>query len=138
MNAINRQRFVLAHDRARELATAAVWRAPEGMVVEIKPAGRSLDQSARFHAMLSDIVKSGFTHDGRRFDVEDLKTMFVSAWMIETGRRSDVVPGFSGEPVQLRRSTTTFSKEEMGELMDLVEAFAAQRGILLKETRHAP
>lgn len=132
MNAINRQRFVLAHDQARALATDAVRRAPGGMVVEIKPPARSLDQSARFHAMLTDIVKSGFTHEGRRFDVEDLKTMFVSAWLIETGRRSDVVKGFAGEPVQLRRSTTTFSKEEMGELMDLVEAFAAQHFIRLR------
>lgn len=132
MNAITRQRFILAHDRARELATSAVWRAPDRMMVEIKPVTRTLDQSARFHAMLTDIVKSGFTHDGRRFDVEDLKTLFVSAWMIETGRRSDVVKGFSGEAVQLRRSTTTFTKEEMGELMDLVEAFAAERGIPLR------
>lgn len=132
MNAITRQRFILAHDRARELATSAVWRAPDRMMVEIKPVTRTLDQSARFHAMLTDIVKSGFTHDGRQFDVEDLKTLFVSAWMIETGRRSDVVKGFAGEPVQLRRSTTTFSKEEMGELMDLVEAFAAERGIPLR------
>lgn len=132
MNAINRLRFRLVHDRARELATAAVWRAPEGMVVEIKPATRTLDQSAKFHAMLADIVKSGFTHEGRRFDTEDLKTMFVSAWLIETGRRSDVVKGFAGEPVQLRRSTTTFSKAEMGELIDLVETFAAERGIALR------
>lgn len=134
MNAVNRLRFRLVHSQARALAVAAVERAPEGMVVEIKPAGRSLDQSAKFHAMLADIVKSGFQHDGRVFDAEDLKTMFVSAWLIETGRRSDVVKGFAGEVVQLRRSTTTFSKSEMGELIDLVEAFAAERGIPLRST----
>lgn len=132
MNMIERLRFRLVHPRARELALEAVRRAPEGVVVEVKPAARTLDQSAKFHAMLADIVKSGFTHDGRRFDVEDLKTLFVSAWMIETGRHSDVVKGLAGESVQLRRSTTTFTKAEMGELIDLVEAFAAQHGIVLR------
>jgi hypothetical protein len=105
---------------------------PIGWVVRFSPPTRSLEQSARFHAMLGDIVRSGFEHEGRRFDAEDLKTMFVSAWLIETGRRSDVVKGFAGEPVQLRRSTTTFTKQEMGELIDLVEAFAGERGITLR------
>lgn len=131
MNAIDRQSFRLSHDQARQLATAAVWRAPEGWAVEIKPPKRTLDANAKFHAMLADIVKSGFEHGGHRYDTEDLKTLFVSSWMIQTGRRSEIVKGFDGEMVQLRRSTTTFSKQEMGELIDLVEAFAAQRGIRL-------
>lgn len=125
--------FRLVHRNARLGAIAAVMEAPEGWHVTIRPPSRSLDANARFHAMLSDITKSGWTHEGRRFDVDDLKTLFVSAWMHETGRSSDVVRGFNGEAVQLRRSTTTFSKEEMGELMDLVEAFAAMHGIKLTE-----
>lgn len=125
--------FRLVHDQARQLATAAVWRAPEGWFVRITPPTRSLEANARFHAMLSDIVKSGWKHEGRKFDVDELKVLFVSAWMHETGRTSDVVRGFNGEAVQLRRSTTTFTREEMGELMDLVETFAAQHSIKLSD-----
>lgn len=121
----------LANEEFRQRLHRIIDSLPIGWVVRFSPATRTLDQSARFHAMLGDIVRSGFQHDGRRFDTDDLKTMFVSAWLIETGRRSDVVKGFAGEPVQLRRSTTTFTKSEMGELMDLVEAFAAERGIHL-------
>lgn len=125
--------FRLVHKNARLGAMAAVMEAPEGWFVRITPPTRSLEANARFHAMLSDIVKSGWKHEGRKFDVDDLKVLFVSAWMHETGRTSDVVRGFNGEAVQLRRSTTTFTKEEMGELMDLVETFAAQHSINLSD-----
>lgn len=124
-------RFRLADKAVRMHASAAVWEAPDGWTVEIKPPKRTLDANAKFHAMLADIVKSGFEHGGRHYDIEDLKTLFVSSWLIQTGRRSEIVKGFDGEMVQLRRSTTTFSRQEMGELIDLVEAFAAQHGIRL-------
>lgn len=128
-----RPSFKLVHEQARVLAMAAIMKAPEGWHVTIRPPTRTLDANARFHAMLTAIVKSGYALEGRKFDVDDLKTLFVSAWLHEKKLPSDVVRGFNGEPVQLRRSTTTFSKEEMGELMDLVEAFAAERGIDLGE-----
>jgi hypothetical protein len=121
----------MANRAVRDRAKAVIDALPEGWLVRFSPPTRTLDQSAKFHAMLADIVKAGFQHDGRQFDLEDLKTLMVSAWMIETGRRSDVVKGFAGEAVQLRRSTTTFSRQEMGELIDMVEAFAAQHGIRL-------
>lgn len=126
--------FRLVHRAARLGAMAAVMEAPEGWWVRIVPPKRSLDANARFHAMLNEIEKSGFTHNARKFDTEDLKTLFVTAWMEETGRPSDVVMGFHGKPVQLRRSTTTFSPTEMGELMIIVEKFCAERGITLRET----
>ena len=125
----------MANQAVRDRAKAVIDALPEGWLVRFSPPTRTLDQSAKFHAMLGDIVKAGFIHDGRLFDLEDLKVLMVSAWMIETGRRSDVVKGFSGEAVQLRRSTTTFTRAEMGELIDMVEAFAAQRGIVLSEGR---
>lgn len=124
--------FRLVHAEARTRATAAIWQAPDGWYARITPPTRSLEQNSRLHAMLSDIAKSGFKMDGRALDVDELKTVFVSAWMIETGRPSDIVRGINGEPVQLRRSTTTFSKEELGELMTMIEAFAAERGIPLR------
>lgn len=129
--------FRLVHKQARLGAMAAVMEAPDGWWVRIQPPGRTLDANARFHAMLGRIAKSGWEDGGRHFDVEDLKTLFVTAWMDETDQPSDVVMGFHGKPVQLRRSTTTFSKKEMGELMTIVEKFAAERGINLGD-RNAP
>ncbi|MDP3740341.1 MAG: recombination protein NinB [Hyphomonadaceae bacterium] len=126
--------FRLVHDQARQLATAAVWRAPDGWHVVIKPPSRSLDQNARLHAMIAEAVKGGLATDaGRRLDEEDAKTAFVTGWMIDNGMASDIV-AFNGRPVQLRRSTTTFSKEELGSLMDFIETECVKRGIQLRET----
>lgn len=131
MSALDRTRFRLVHDQTRQLAQSAIQNAPDGWTVTIKPPGRSLDQNARLHAMLSDIAASGFEWAGCQRTVDELKTLFVSAWMIETGRTSEVVRGFNDEPVQMRRSTAAMSREELGELMDMIEAFCAQRGIRL-------
>jgi len=120
----------------RDLALGAVARAPEGYVIVVRPAGRSLAQNARLHAMISEAVAKGFAINGRRFTLDEAKTLFVSGWMIETQgeNASDIVQGLNGEPVQLRRSTATFSKEELGSLMDFIEAECAKRGVMLGET----
>lgn len=138
MNAIIRHprqnAFRLVHDDARTFALKAVLTAPEGYVVTVKPPSRSLDQNARLHAILADISASKVEVCGEAGrSIDDLKTIFVSAWMIETERSSDMVRGLHDEPVQLRRSTTTFSKAEMSELIEMVTAWAVQHGVRLRE-----
>ncbi len=126
--------FILNNGQDRRQATRAIAVAHEGYVVEVRPPRRTVDQNARLHAMLGDLVKGGFEHAGRKMDAEDLKTLFVTAWMIETGKGSDVVPSLDGKNVvQLRRSTAKMSREEIGELMTIIEREAAERGIELKE-----
>lgn len=132
MNAVDRQRYRLVHDQARQLATAAVWRAPDGWQVEIKPPTRSLDANAKLHAMLSDIAASGFEWGGCRRTVDELKVLFVSAHAIETGRAQEVVRGFEDEPVALRESTAAMSKERLGSLLDYISAWCANHGIRLR------
>lgn len=129
-----RQTFRLVHSPARKAAAEAVARAPEGYVCEVRPPKRSVDQNARFYALLGDIAKSGAEVAGKPRDVDDLKVLFVSAWRIATKQPGEVAMGLEGEPVQLRRSTTSLSVKEMGELMEYVESWAAQRGIALRET----
>lgn len=126
--------FRLVHSPARKAAAEAVARAPEGYVCEVRPPNRSLDQNARFHAMLNDIAKAGVELAGEVRDADELKTLFISAWQKANKQPGEVVMGFEGEPVQLRRSTKSLSVKEMGDLMTYMEAFAAERGIALRET----
>lgn len=129
MSAPEQLRFELETKEDRAAAVAAVSRALKGYVVIIRPAGRTLDQSARLHAMIRAAVKGGLATDGGRvLDEEDAKTAFVTAWQIEAGHPSDVVV-FNQRPIQLRRSTTTFSREELSSLMTFIEAECAARGI---------
>lgn len=132
MSASDRRTFEIHTKEDRAEAVAAVSRALKGYVVVIRPAGRSLDQNARLHAMIADAVRGGLSTDGgRRLDETDAKTAFVTGWMIENGMESDIVV-FNKRPVQLRRSTTDFSKEELASLMDFIEAECATRGIKLR------
>lgn len=128
-----KQTFRLTHPAARHNAAEAIKRAPDGYVCEVRPPKRSVDQNARFYALLQAIAKSGAEVAGKPRDVDDLKVLFVSAWRIATKQPGEVVMGLEGEPVQLRRSTTSLSVKEMGELMTYVEAFAATRGIQIGE-----
>lgn len=133
MSAPDRLTFELHSKEDRAKAVDAVSRALKGYVVVIRPAGRTLDQNARLHAMIAAAVKGGIATDaGRRLDEEDAKTAFVTGWMIENGMPSDIVV-FNRRPLQLRRSTKDFSKEELSSLMDFIEAECAQRGIQLGE-----
>jgi hypothetical protein len=129
-----RMTFKLIHSAARHGAVEAIKRAPDGYVCEVRPAKRSLDQNARFHAMLSDIAKSGAEVCGKPRDLDDLKVLFVSAWRAATKQPGEVVMGIEGEPVQLRRSTTSLSVKEMADLITYVDAWAATRGIELRDT----
>lgn len=115
------------------LARSAVTRAPEGYVVEVRPPHRTNPMNDRFHAMLRDVLKSGYQIDGQTFDLDDWKTAFISTWMIETGKGSRIARGINGEMLQLYWRSSKMSNEQLGEVMILIEKFCAERGIQLRE-----
>jgi hypothetical protein len=133
MSVIEPRSWCLRTETIRAWVASFVLTAPLGCYVAVEPERRSLAQNKRLHAMIADAVDGGIaTDDGRRLTQEEAKIAFVSGWMIENGEQSDII-AFNGRPVQLRRSTTTFTKEELGSLMDYIESECAQRGIQLRE-----
>ena len=95
---------------------------------------RTLNQNDYLHALIREAVKGGLaTDDGRRLTFYEAKVALVTAWMIEEGYQSDIVP-FGGHPIQLRRSTAELSKAELSRLAEFIHATLAQRGIALRET----
>ena len=127
MSADRPRPFRLVNADVRMRAAAAIWQVPEGWVADIKPPRRSLDQNARLHAMLSDIAASGFEWAGCRRTVDELKVLFVSAHAIAEGRNQEVVRGLEDEPVALRESTASMSKDRLGSLMEYIAAWCAQQ-----------
>jgi hypothetical protein len=100
--------------------------------VTIEPPSRSGEQNRLLHGLIADAVSGGLaTDNGERLDLEDAKTAFVIAWMIETGQTFKVI-AFNGRPMQMRRSTTTFSKPELSSLIDFIQCECAKRGIPLR------
>ena len=124
--------FRLSTPTARRNALTAISEAPEGYWVMLKPEGRNLEQNARLHAMLADIVKARTVWDGETHDIEFWKGLVVSGWAIATKAEGQVVRGIEGEIVLIRRSTASMTKKELTSLLDYLEAFMVKRGIPMR------
>lgn len=124
-----KQWFILSHAEARRRAVAAVQDAPAGFVVEVKEPTRTLAQNALFHALCSDLAKSGLTWAGKERDAAAWKVLMVSGHAVATKEGSEMVPGLEGEFVNLRESTALMSKKRSASLTEYTQAFCAQNGI---------
>lgn len=119
----DRQLFKLVHSTARQMAVRAVTLAPEGMVVEIKPKTRSLEQNAALWAMLTDVSRQVDWH-GQKLTPEDWKHVFSASL-----KQQRAVPGLDGGFVVLGQSTSKMTVREMSDLMEVISAFGAERGV---------
>lgn len=128
-----KQYFILANDDVRQRAADAVFNAPEGFVVEIKPMNRSLDQNAKFHALCNDIERSGYQFAGKPRNASAWKVLLVSAHSVATDEKSEIVPGIEGEFVNIRESTASMSKKRGASLIEYALAFCHTNGIPTNE-----
>jgi hypothetical protein len=121
---MDKRTVYLSTAQARQTAHRYVDEAPADWVMVLKPKTRSLDQNARLHAMLADISRQVDWY-GRKLTPEAWKRVFSAAL-----KKQDVVPGLNGDFVVIGVSTSEMSIKEMGELMELMEAFGAERGVV--------
>lgn len=116
----------------REKAAAWVWQAPWGARVDFKEVKRSLDQNAKLWVCLTYIAQQVIWY-GQKLTPNDWKDMFTASL-----RKARVVPGIDpGSFVLLGLHTSDMSKEEMSNLLELVHAFAAERGVNLQDQEKA-
>lgn len=121
--------FRLVHQAARENAIRAVSEAPEGYAVEVKPVTRSLEQNAKLHALLSDIARA-LPWAGSYRDVETWKRLLTAAWLRARGEPIEMLPALDGHGVDIVfRRTSELTVPEMIELIDYIEAWAADKEI---------
>jgi hypothetical protein len=77
-------------------------------------------------AMLTDVARQVKWH-GQKLSPDDWKVVFLSALKAELR----MVPNLDGNGfVQLGRSSSALSVDEMSDLMALIEAFGAQEGVM--------
>lgn len=124
---MSRATLILANDAVRERAAKWVKSAPPQTRVTFQEPKRTLDQSAKMWADLTEIARSLPWH-GVRLSAEDYKLLFMDA----LSREMRLVPNLTGDGfVNLGRSSSNLSKQEMSELIELIEAFAAEHGVEL-------
>lgn len=104
----------------------------EDFEVEVREPRRTLDSNAAMWATLADIaahVEWPHTVDGNwqigQMDAESWKAVLTAAFEAET-RMAQAV---NGGTVMLGARTSKFSKRRMGEFLEFVHAFGAERGV---------
>ncbi len=121
---MSRQTFVLNNDRARQFASAAVMKAPENFVCEIKEPTRNTLQNSRLWALLTDVSQQVIWY-GKKLSPENWKHVFTSSL-----RKLEVVPNLEGNGfVALGLSTSRMSVKEMCDLQTLIEAFGDEHNV---------
>jgi len=126
---MTRKVFILAHQTARERACQAVREAPEGYSVTISEPRRNGEQNAKFHAICTDLAKSGAVWAGKTRTADQWKVLLVSGHAVATKEGAEIIPGLEGEFVNIRESTALMSKKRGSSLIEYSIAFCAQLGI---------
>jgi hypothetical protein len=115
----------------RETACNWVRQAPVGARLEFKSPRRSLPQNDRFWAMLTDIARQ-VSHHGVKYPPDIWKVLMMQAW----GREVKWLPALDGQGVvPLLFSSSDLSKAEMTELMEFMEAWGTQNGVIFGDDR---
>ena len=122
---MSRALIVLRRDEDRARARLWVAKAPQGTRLEFKAPKRSIDQNSRMWAMLTEIAAQVKWH-GVTLKADDFKLIFLDALKKELR----VVPNLAGDGmVNLGRSSSDLSKEEMADLLTLIEAWGVIHGV---------
>jgi hypothetical protein len=118
--------LVVLHSRTdREKAHKLIDAAPPGARVEVKTTRRSLDQNSKMWVMLSEIATQVRWH-GMKLRPEEFKVIFLDALK----RELRAVPSLDGTGfVNIGRSSSDLTKAEMGDLIELMQAFGAEHGV---------
>lgn len=99
-----------------------------GTTVEFRAPRRSIDQNALMWSLLGQISKQVDWY-GQKLSSEDWKDVLTASL-----RRTRVVPGIdAGTFVPLGMRTSQMTKEEISELLELIYAFGAERGVQFRE-----
>jgi hypothetical protein len=101
---------------------------PAGTTVEFRAPRRSLDQNNLLWSLLGQVSKQVDWY-GQKLSSEDWKDVLTASL-----RRTRVVPGIdAGTFVPLGMRTSQMTKQELGDLLELVYAFGAERGVRFRE-----
>lgn len=121
---MGRAQLILASRSDRAKAHEWIDRAPVNTRIEFRASKRTLPQNARLWVGLT-CVSEQVDWYGKKLSADDWKDVFSASL-----RRARVVPGIDpGTYVPLGMRTSDMSKDEMVALLDLMESFAAERGV---------
>jgi len=119
----DKQTFFLINPQIKQNAMQAIKMASEDMICEIKKKTRSLEQNAKMWAMLAEVCDQVNWY-GNKLTSDEWKDVFSASL-----KSQKVVPGIDGGFVVCGQRTSKMTKSEMAELIELMMAFGAERGV---------
>jgi hypothetical protein len=123
-----RATIILGSPETRRKAAMWAMNLRAGTRVEFKETKRSIPQNDKLWATLTDVSQQVVWH-GQKLTPEDWKDMFTASL-----RKARVVPGIDpGSFVLLGLHTSDMSKGEMSDLLELIHAFGAERGVVFHD-----
>lgn len=123
---MSRAVLVLYGNAERRKAADWVAKAPPLTRIEFKGPRRTLPQNDRLWAMLTDVAEQMRWH-GQKLTPDDFKLLFLDGLK----RELRIVPNLTNNGfVNLSRSSSDLSKEEMSDLLELIAAFGAEHGVV--------
>lgn len=126
---MSRAMIILRCPADRTVARRWIEQAPDGTRLEFKAAKRTVDQNSLMWGRLTDVATQ-LTWHGQSLRADDWKLVFLDALK----RELRIVPNIDGSGfVNLGRSSSDLSKEEMSQLLDLIAAFGAQHGVVFSD-----
>lgn len=127
---MTRALLVLDTKAIREKAIHWIKNVPDGSRVEFKAPKRSLDQNAKMWACLTDVSAQVPWH-GLKLSSDDWRLIFLDGLR----RENRIVPNINGNGfVNLSRSSSDLSKDEFSDLIELISAFGAEKGVKFSDS----
>lgn len=130
-------RFLLTIKSPADRAKAARWAmaAPLEMRIEFKETKRTVPQSDRMWAMLTDIATQLAWH-GKKMPTDSWKLMFLDALKRSTNEALDIVPNIDGTGfVNLSTSSSDLSIEEMTDMIEIMFKFGTEHDVVFHEPK---
>jgi hypothetical protein len=107
--------------------------AGQRLQVTIEPETRNGDQNRLLHAELGEIA-ARVEWAGKKRDTETWKRLLTAAWLRARGESIEVLPALDGHGIDVVfRPTSKLTKGECAELIDFVQAWAAEQGVVANE-----
>jgi hypothetical protein len=130
---MSRALIVLWNAADREKVARWASKAPPGTRVEFRATKRSIPQNDRLWAFLTEIAAQRDWH-GMKLSADDWKLIFMDALK----RELRIVPNLDGTGfVNLGRSSSDLSKEEMSDLIEIITAWGVSHGVRFNDPQEA-
>lgn len=121
---MSKRTFILAHDEARRNAVQCIQNAPQGYSVVISEATRSLEQNSLLWPLLGALAKQVEWH-GQKLSSDDWKDLLTAS--LTRQRSAPAIDG--GGFVVFGQRTSNYTKSMFSQLIELIYAFGAERGV---------